>query len=170
MKNVSALLAAVLLVGVAPAVAQTGVSKASSVGIWKLDLQKSTFGSEAAPKSLTLTILKDTPQSISWRVDLIDDTGNPYSYSWSGPVDGSMQPITGADGGQIGKESAKRDGDALVRHGEDPKDGSSFDARATVSEDGNTLTDVMTMKSKDGKVSKDTAVMHRVPAARPGEK
>jgi len=92
------------------------------------------------------------------------------SYSWSGPVDGTLQPLKGADGQVIGKESLKRDGDALLRHGEDPSDGSSFDSRATMSADGNTITDVTTMKSKDGKTSKTTSVYRRVTDADRGRK
>jgi hypothetical protein len=165
MKNVCALLAVTALVGVTPALSQTNGAKSSSVGAWKLDLQKSTFGAEPMPKSVTVTILKDTPEMISWRVDVIDEKGKPFSYSWNGPADGSMQPISGPDGAEIGKESLKRDGDVLLRHGEDPKDGSSFDSRVTMSQDGNTMTDVMSTTSKDGKVSKTTGVMHRVPAS-----
>jgi hypothetical protein len=64
----------------------------------------------------------------------------------------------------------KRDGDTLLRHGEDPKDGSSFDARSTLSADGNTITDVVITKSKDGKTSKMTGVFHRVAGEKPGSK
>ena len=126
-----------------------------------MDLTQSTFGSEPPPKSLTLSIIKDTPEASAWRVDIVDTAGKSVSYSWSGPVDGTLQPLKSADGQVVGKESLKRDGDALLRHGEDPSDGSSFDSRATMSADGNTITDVTTMKSKDGKTSKATAVYRR---------
>ena len=120
------------------------------------------------PKSVTLDILKDTPDASAWRVDVVDDKGQSHSYSWNGPTDGSMQDLKTADGQVIGKESVKRDGDTLVRHGEDPKDGSSFDARSTLSADGNTITDVVTTKSKDGKTSKTTGVFHRVAVGKTG--
>jgi len=48
----------------------------------------------------------------------------------------------------------------------DSKDGSSFDARATLSADGNTITDVITSKTKDGKTSKSTNIYHRAAAAK----
>jgi hypothetical protein len=161
MKNAFSLLLALVLAGVA-AIAQTNVSKASSVGTWKLDVEHSDFGSQPAPKSLTLTILKDAPDGLAWRVDIVDDKGQPFSYSWSGAADGTMQPIKGADGREIGKESATRENGALLRHGVEAMDGSTFDGRATMSADGNTITDVVTNKSQDGKTSTMTTVMRRV--------
>ena len=149
------------------AFAQTNAAKASNVGTWKLDVAKSSFGSEPAPKSVTLTILKDTPELGSWGIDLVDDKGQSMSLSWSGPQDGSMQPVKGPKGEVIAQESLKRDKDgALLRHGVDARDGSTFDARSTLSADGNTITDVMTQKTKDGKTSKATAIYHRVTTAK----
>ena len=161
---------AAVLLNASLALAQTNAAKAPAVGIWKMDLTQSTFGSEPPPKSLTLSIIKDTPEASAWRVDIVDTAGKSVSYSWSGPVDGTLQPLKSADGQVVGKESLKRDGDALLRHGEDPSDGSSFDSRATMSADGNTITDVTTMKSKDGKTSKATAVYRRSTDADRGRK
>ena len=96
-----------------------------------------------------------------WRLKSWTPPGKSISYSWSGPADGTLHPIKGADGQVIGRESLKRDGDALLRHGEDPSDGSSFDSRATMSADGNAITDVTTVKSKDGKTFKTTSVYRR---------
>jgi hypothetical protein len=117
---------------------------------------------------VTLNILE--PDSSSWRVDVVDSDGKSMSFSWSGPVDGTLQPIKSADGQEIGKESLRRDGDAILRHGEDPAAGTSFDGRATMSADGNTITDVVTTKSKDGKTSTQTSVYHRSSAANTGSK
>ena len=157
--------AALVLLGLLSASLATAQTNASSVGTWKLDVKQSTFESEPAPKSVTLTITKDTPEALAWRVDLVDSAGKPFTFSWSGPLDGTLQPLKSADGKVIGTESVKRDGDALLRHGQDPSDGSSFDSRATTSADGNTITDVTTMTSKDGKTSKSTSVYHRVSGA-----
>ena len=82
-----ALVAALTLASVT-ATAQTNASKGSSVGTWKLDVAKSSFGSDPAPKAVTLNILKDTPEANSWRVDVVDEKGQSMSYSWSGPQDG----------------------------------------------------------------------------------
>jgi hypothetical protein len=166
MKN-SALVAVTLTLWSFSAFAQTNGSKASAVGTWKLDLAKSSFGSEPAPKAVTLTILKDTPELSSWRVDVVDDKGQPMSYSWSGPEDGSLLPVKGDKGQIVAQESLKRDKDgALLRHGVDSNDGSSFDARSVLSADGNTITDVVTSKAKDGKTSNMTMIYRRVAGAK----
>ena len=162
MKICALLVAAVSLVSL-PAFAQTNAANKSSVGTWKLDVAKSNFGSEPAPKAVTLTILKDTVELNSWRVDVVDDKGQSMSFLWSGPQDGTLQPVKDPTGKILGQESLKRDKDgALLRHGVDSTDGSSFDARAVLSADGNTITDVMTSKAKDGKTGKMTSVYNRV--------
>ena len=170
MRKVHTPVVVVMLLNASLALAQTNASKTSAVGTWTMDLKQSTFGSEPPPRSVTLNIVKDTPEASAWRVDVVDAAGKSVSYSWSGPVDGTLQPLKGADGQVIGKESLKRDGDALLRRGEDPSDGSSFDSRATMSADGNTITDVTTMKSRDGKTSKATAVYRRSTDAARGRK
>jgi len=162
-----ALVAAVLTLASFTAFAQTNASKASAVGTWKLDVAKSSFGSDPAPKAITLAILKDTPESDSWRVDVVDEKDQSMSYSWSGPQDGSLHPVKDSKGQNMGEEGLKRDQDgALLRHGTDSTDGSSFEGRATMSTDGNTITDVVTSKAKGGKTSKMTMVYHRVKAAK----
>jgi hypothetical protein len=171
LKRVNTLVFVVMLLNGSLAIAQTNASKTSAVGTWNMDLEqsKSTFGSEPPPKSVTLTIIKDTPEAMAWRVDVVDSAGNVFSQSWEGPVDGTLHPVKGADGQVIAKQGLKRDGDALLRHGELP-DGLVFDSRATMSADGNTVTDVGTAKSKDGKTSKATSVYRRVTKADRGRK
>jgi len=61
-RNTGALIVAVITFAAVSALAQTNASKASTVGTWKVDLQHSQLGPGPAPKSITLTILKDTPQ------------------------------------------------------------------------------------------------------------
>lgn len=137
----------------------------SGVGTWKMDASQSDFGSDPAPRSVTITVLKDTPEMLSWRVHLIDGKGKAISYSWSGPENGSMHPVM-QNGKEIGKQSARKEDDgSLLRHGEDP-DGSSFDARSKISDDGNTMTEEATEKSKDGKETKAKTVYHRASATK----
>ena len=136
-------------------------SQRSQAGTWKLDLSQSDFGSEQAPKSVTLTILKDTPTMLSWRVNVVGAKDEDMSFSWGGSKDGSMHPVT-QNGKEISKQSAKREADgSLHRHGEEP-DGSSFDAYSKTSDDGTTITDEITVKAKDGKEEKQKLVYHRV--------
>ena len=142
--------------------AQTKNNK-SAVGTWQLDLTHSDLGAEAAPKQVVLTILKDNSETLSWRTQSVDQNGNVFTYSWSGPTDGTTHPIETQDSTPIGTESVKRNADgSLSRHGE-IKD-ASFDARSTVSEDGNTITDEITQKSSDGRENKSKRVYRRVPA------
>ena len=170
LKKTSALTLLVVLLSASLAVAQTKGAKQSGVGVWKLDVTQSKFGSaESSVKSATLTILKDTPDAMAWRWEGVDATGKSIAFSWSGPLDGSMQDLKDGNGQAVGKTSMKRDGDVLVRRGDLP-DGGSFEARATVSSNGNTLTDVETDKSKDGKAVTDTTVYHRVAGAKPASK
>jgi hypothetical protein len=158
----------VFLLAAPPAFAQAAASHVSSVGTWKADLKESKFGGEEPPKSLTLTITKDTPQLLSWRVDQVDAKGKAMSYSWSGPQDGTMQPLKGADGKEVEKESFKDEKGVMIRRGDGGKDGPSFESHVTTSADGNTMTDVVTAKSKDGKTITQTVVWRRTPAAKKG--
>ena len=161
---VSAVFACTLL-----AVSAWAQSKQSMVGTWTMDVSQSDFGSEPAPKSGTVTVLKDTPEMLSWRVHMVDDKGKSISYSWSGPQDGSMHPVM-QNGKEVSKQSAKREENgSLLRHDEGP-DGSSFDARLKVSDDGNTVTDEVTIRAKDGKESKQKVISHRVTGKKDAKK
>lgn len=138
-----------------------GQTKPSAVGTWKVDIAHSEFGSGEKPKSITVVILKDTPEMLSWRVHGVDGKGKAFAYSWSGPEDGTMHPVM-QNGKEISKQSAKREDDgAMLRHGEDA-DGSSFDARSRMSEDGNTMHEETSEKDKDGKEWKGKSVYVRV--------
>jgi hypothetical protein len=169
LKRVNAAAIFVVLLNASLAIAQTNSTKKPLEGVWELDLKQSVFNSEVRPKSGILNILRDTPDAMSWRYDEVDHTGKSLSYLWSGPIDGSMQDLKGNDGQVIAKASMKRDDDAVLRHTEVPDVGVS-DSRAIVSADGNTITDVTTMKSKDGETSNETAVYHRVVGAKPASK
>ena len=143
------------------AAAASGQEKHSVVGTWKVDVAKSDFGSDEKPKSITVVILKDTPEMLSWRVRGMDKQGRVFAYSWKGPEDGTMHPVM-QNGKELGKQSAKREDDgSLLRHGE-YGDGTKFDAHSKLSVDGNTITEEATEKYKDGKETKGTTVYHRV--------
>jgi hypothetical protein len=91
----------------------------------------------------------------------VDPDGKPFAYWWHGPEDGSMHPVMSKSGGQE-KQSAKKEQEgSIARHGEQA-DGSSFDARSKISDDGNSMTEEVTAKSKDGKETKQKYVYKRV--------
>jgi len=135
----------------------------------ELDLKQSKSDSEPLPKSATITILKDTPDAVAWRYEAVDAKGQSVAFSWSGPPDGSMQDVKNGEGQGVGKESLKREGDVVIRHGE-VSNGPTFDGRLTISADGDTFTNVDTTKTQDGKTSTTTTVYHRVPGAEPASK
>ena len=155
MKNI-AFLWAILAVSIGLA-----QDKPSMIGTWKLDIAQSDFGSDPAPKSETGTILKDTPQMLSYRVHGVDDKGKPFVYSWSGPEDGSIHTglLNGKPQDQVGF-TREQDG-TLVQRGKDA-DGSTFENRISMSPDGNTWTGEGSPKSKEGKESRTKQVFHRV--------
>jgi hypothetical protein len=67
------------------------------------------------------------------------------------------------NGKPAGQQSVRKESDGtIVRHGEDSTDGSTFDARGSLSPDGKTFTDEITEKSKDCKESREKQVWHRV--------
>ncbi|MGE3843795.1 MAG: nuclear transport factor 2 family protein, partial [Vicinamibacterales bacterium] len=84
-------------------------------------------------------------------------------------LNGSLQPLRNSKGQILAEESLTQDEKgALHRHVVDSSDGSSFDARATLSPDANTITDVVTAKTKDGKVFEMTMVWRRSGAGEVG--
>jgi hypothetical protein len=138
--------------------------KPSMAGNWKLDIAQSEFGAGPAPKSQAGTIFKDTPQMFSYRVDGVDERGQAFWYSWSGPEDGSKHTtlINGKPGDQAG---FTRDQDGtLVQHSE-AEDGSTVEGHISLSPDGNTLTIEGNSKSRDGQESRDKQVWHRIGGA-----
>jgi hypothetical protein len=168
-KKVNTATLLVVLLSASLANAQATGAKHSAVGVWKLDLTQSTFPSAPPVKSVTLTILEDTPDAMAWRWEGVDATGKSNVYSWSGPTDGSMQDLKDGDGQPVAKESVKREGDLLLRHGE-IANVQTMDGRGTFSADGTTFTLVDTTKTQDGKTSTTTTVFHRVAGAQPASK
>jgi hypothetical protein len=149
------------LIGPADSGAQ---DKPSFAGNWKVDVAQSDFGAEPTPTSMAGKVSKDTPQMFSYHVHGVEK-GKPFSYSWSGAEDGSVHPFI-ADGKQFGQQSVKKEQDgAIIRRGGDSRDGSSFDSRDYLSVDGNTLIVEETDKSKDGTISKQKVIFHRIPTS-----
>jgi hypothetical protein len=169
LKKVNTATLLVVLLSGSLAIAQTNTTRPSTEGVWKMDLKQSKFTSDAPPKSGTLTILKDTPDALAWRYEEVDAKGKSCTVSWSGPLDGSLQDAKAGDCPAMGKQGIKRDGDVVLRHIEVPSVG-SVDSRVTMSADGNTFTDVVTVKLQDGKTATDTVVFHRVPGGKPSSK
>ncbi|HTQ96134.1 MAG TPA: hypothetical protein VMH89_04975 [Candidatus Acidoferrum sp.] len=139
--------------------------KTSFEGTWKLDSMKGDSGSEQPLMAMTATISRVAPNSLSIRLEGVDPTGKSFSNSWVGAEDGIMHSF---DNG-AGRQSVRRDGNVLIRQGEIP-DGSTYEARESLSADGNTITGEMIVKSRDGKQEKSYTVWHRVPSTQTQKK
>jgi hypothetical protein len=133
------------------------------VGSWKLNTAQSQQGAHPL-KSLLVVIVEEKPQMLSWHGHGIEEDGAPLSLSWKGREDGSMHP-TRRNGKPTSDQSARKEDGTIVRHGEDGE--GSWEARSKVSDDGNTLTDEITSKSKDGSETKAVDVYHRFRVTRP---
>ena len=77
LKNVKTATILVVLLHASLAVAQTKAAKPSAVGVWKMDMKQSKFGSQPPPKSAMLTILKDTPDAMAWRYEKLTPQVSP---------------------------------------------------------------------------------------------
>ncbi len=98
MKRVLAgvVIGAVLLLTVAAAADKT------SVGTWKLNLKKSSFGTLSAPTFEQLVVTTDTPNELKWNIKGVGPDGKSYISSYSGPIDGREHPsMTGQGGGSM---------------------------------------------------------------------
>ena len=106
------------------------------VGKWVLDLKKSSLGSDPYEQfdAWTLTFTQATGTTLAWTSDAVIH-GKTITFSWAGPIDGSMKSLIGTEGSDayLWKKSA------LIRlsdlgHGETKRD------VVTISEDGRTMT------------------------------
>lgn len=130
---------------------------ASTVGHWRLSVDKSDYGTSAKPKSGRLTITADSADSLKWRAIVTDADGKRATYYYSGAEDGQQHPVTGDN---PWKSAAFTHGDSGVT-GDSVvmKDGTTLNSNISLSADGNT----MTVKSSSGV---PTEVWERVRASR----
>jgi len=107
------------------------------LGTWKLNLEKSNYGTQPAPKSSTTTWAAQKGGMFKYTADGIGANGQPVHTEWSGKFDGKQYPMTGQP--RIDTAAIKR-----------------IDARtteATGRKAGKTVLTVKSVVSKDGKTS-----------------
>lgn len=80
------------------AVARVEGSAKSSVGTWKLDVAKSSYGTLPAPKFEQLVVTTDTPDSLKWNLKGIGAEGKSYISSYDGPIDGKAHHMMSSEG------------------------------------------------------------------------
>ncbi len=127
----------------------------SAVGTWKLNLSKSDFGKQPAPKSATIVITDDKDNSLKWTYKYVAADGKVTNDSFAGAFDGKPYPVKGDPMFATG---------AFTRKGSDisiawkMKDGSTETETSTMSGD------TMTNKTS-GKSGATTQVWERVKTA-----
>lgn len=74
---------------------QSAASDTSAVGHWRLNVDKSDYGSMPKPKAGTLNVTSDSAGSLKWSAKLTNADGKKETYNFSGPEDGKPHPVTG---------------------------------------------------------------------------
>lgn len=155
MKKVLAFTALLLTAALPFAFAQSN----SGVGTWKFDAAQSDFGSQPKPKAMMLYITKDTPQMLAWHLRGIDADGKVIRESWSGPEDGSMQPLKFTISN--GQSSFENNNGEFTIH-EKLANGATSDATVVNSDGGNTMTEHVTGTAPNGQSFTETIVWRRI--------
>lgn len=75
------------------AVNASAASSRSAVGIWKLDVSKSSYGNMPAPKLEKLVVTTDTPDAVKWILTGASADGKTYVSLYDGPIDGKDRPF-----------------------------------------------------------------------------
>jgi hypothetical protein len=106
------------------------------MGKWVLDLKQSSLGSDPYEQfdAWTLTFTQVTATTLAWTSDATIH-GEPLTFSWAGPIDGSPKPLIGTEG----SDAYRWHKNTLIRlsdlgHGEKKRD------MVTISRDGKTMT------------------------------
>src|SRR5690349_4380360 len=86
---------AVLLLIAINAQTQGAAGGKSAVGSWKLNVDKSDFGSNPKPKSGSVTVSADSAASLKWHGSITSADGKTETYRFSGAEDGKQHPVTG---------------------------------------------------------------------------
>jgi hypothetical protein len=125
-------------------------SQHSAVGTWKLNVQKSDFGSVPAPKSMTIVVTEDSKNKVAWKANGVGPDGKKINESYSGSVDGNANPVKGSPTGEQ-TVAYTRNADGTVTAVTKDKNGQEV-AHGTISwsDDGKTMTLKNTRKSPGG--------------------
>ena len=146
----------IISLGVLLSVAAAAICFADNptLGTWKLNESKSTFG-DGAGKSM-MVVWKKAGDQEKCIVDGIDATGNKTHTVWIGKLDGKDYPVTGDT--QSDSRSFKLSGDRKIDM-VSKKDGKEVgDGTIVVAEDGKTRTVTSNMTNAKGEKVTSTQV------------
>jgi hypothetical protein len=141
-----------------PALSSVAFGADNNVGTWKLNVAKSTYSPDPAPKSQTLKI-EGWEDGVKYTSDGIGADGKPTHSEFSAKYDGKDYPFKGnPDADTL---SYKRI-DANTVEAVTKKDGkTTITAKVVVSKDGKTRTLTMTGKNAKGQGVNNTVVYER---------
>lgn len=130
-------------------------SSLPSPSVWRLNPARSDFGGGPTIKEDVVTVLACSPSLFQYKEHEVMGSGDVADLSWSGPLDGSLQKV---EGGRGSKASFTAQGEARFEIHRGPLELASF----SLSSDGKTLTQVVTLQWKYGKEQHAIWVYERV--------
>lgn len=158
MKSLMTLMLASLLVLVAPAVFAADMAADSSIGSWKLNLQKSTFGSQKPPQSEIRTYTA-TPKGTQVVITDTQPDGKQEVSKTLLTYDGKPQRITGSENYDTVTTSRVSKNETTANIMRKGKMVGSL--RRVVSDDGKTMTMNMKLDKADGSTETQMSVFDR---------
>ena len=129
------------------------------LGVWKLNLEKSKYGSRPQPKSVTVTWAAREDGRIKYTAKGVDPMGQPTHVEFSAKFDGTDYAVTGSP--LLDTVAVKRI-DALTSEATGKKEGKVIlTTKGVISEDGKTETTVWTGTDEKGQPQSWTTVMDK---------
>jgi hypothetical protein len=139
--------------------ARVEVTGQSAVGMWRLDVGRSSYQNMPAPKFEQLVITTDEPKSTKWNIKQITPDGKSNILSYDGPVDSKFHPMMSSEAGATVAYTRTASG---MQWTVKDKNGAVVEtATGKVAPDGKTLTIKGTSQGPNGK-GEFTAVYSRV--------
>jgi hypothetical protein len=129
------------------------------LGVWKLNLEKSKYGSRPQPKSVTVTWAAQEDDMIKYTAKGIDPMGQPTQVEFSAKFDGTDYAVTGSP---LLDTVAVRRIVALTHEATGKKEGKVIlTTKGLISDDGKTDTTVWTGTDEKGQPQSWTTVMDK---------
>jgi hypothetical protein len=100
MKNLAAMLLAVLLVPCASALAGP-LESSPLIGSWAVDVSRLPIPPQARPRSVTITFAATAGGTLTTHVDIVDGGGVESRAAGTSMLDGKPTPVTGSDEADI---------------------------------------------------------------------
>ncbi len=126
------------------------------IGTWKLNLQKSKFGTYPATKSSTATFVAQEGGMIKYTADAVNAQGQPTHTEWSSKLDGKECPVTGSP--TMDTMIGKRINTQTIEYTGKKQGKVIGTAKAVISKDGKTMTINWSVTDEKGQTQHFTTV------------